>query len=313
MLSSLLPPLLPLLLSSSLSLSLCNAVSASVLTPAPALRPCPSSYDTLTSCSPAATSPQNGDLEGEGIDPCCTPTPGGTFLFRQRYEPFGGDEGRWGIDGLDVLDCDLNLLRASRHGSGGGGGGGGIGDEGRMYTHEQIGSFFAKSEEYTTTLGEGYQDIWEHEWSTSEVGEGVEEVMERVWRSSGPEISTLEPGCFDDYRTGVEVPEFFDAIRRLHERIPTKNWLEDANIDPSDEITYSRKEIVDALRGTGSGMHPLVTCVNDTLSTVSWPMHVNGRFQDARFVPADVDLNKVAGQIAGSRREDKECPLDGIR
>jgi ribonuclease T2 len=38
------------------------------------------------------------------VDPCCVPSPGGLFLFRQRFEAdIGTEGGRWGIDGIDVL------------------------------------------------------------------------------------------------------------------------------------------------------------------------------------------------------------------
>lgn len=120
-----------------------------------------------TSCSSSAAA-----------DSCCGVTPGGLIVFRQRYEAFEGDDGRWGIDGLDVLrcavhngleqlagtdsdaySCDLQPLHAPS-------------SRDREYTHEQIGAFFARSEHS--------QEAWENEWAVSEVGEGVEEAWERV-------------------------------------------------------------------------------------------------------------------------------------
>lgn len=55
-----------------------------------------------------------------------------------------------------------------------------------------------------------------------------------------------------------------------------------------------------------------ITCVNDTLASVSWPMHVVGQFQEANFVAADVDLSK-APRVRSFRNEDDECPIEGIR
>jgi ribonuclease T2 len=52
---------------------------------------CPS--EAVASCSEEATT----------LDSCCVSRPGGLFLFRQRFEADEGDDGRWGIDGLDVL------------------------------------------------------------------------------------------------------------------------------------------------------------------------------------------------------------------
>src|SRR4051794_39328955 len=49
-----------------------------------------------TSCSNAATS--------SNVDPCCVPSPGGIVLFTQRFEPDIGDDGRWGVDGIDLWE-----------------------------------------------------------------------------------------------------------------------------------------------------------------------------------------------------------------
>ena len=54
---------------------------------------CPSSANVVSCSADAADQ-----------EPCCVPSPGGAFLFRQRFEADKGDEGRWGIDGLDVLE-----------------------------------------------------------------------------------------------------------------------------------------------------------------------------------------------------------------
>jgi len=44
-------------------------------------------------------------------DPCSVATPGGLFLFRQRFEPdTDGDAGLWGIDGIEVLQYVASLL-----------------------------------------------------------------------------------------------------------------------------------------------------------------------------------------------------------
>lgn len=44
------------------------------------------------------------DPDHKDIDPCCVPSPGGLFIFKQRLQLDVADEmGNWGIDGLDVL------------------------------------------------------------------------------------------------------------------------------------------------------------------------------------------------------------------
>lgn len=60
-------------------------------------RSSPSSCPEVLSCSP--------EVASQDISPCCVPRPAGLFVFRQRFEPdTGGDMGRWGIDGVDVLE-----------------------------------------------------------------------------------------------------------------------------------------------------------------------------------------------------------------
>jgi len=76
-------------------LALISILSTTLLSPTPTLAiDCPPSSADLTSCSPQA----------EGVDSCCVASPGGVFLFKQRFEADKGDEGKWGIDGLDVLE-----------------------------------------------------------------------------------------------------------------------------------------------------------------------------------------------------------------
>lgn len=51
----------------------------------------------------------------EGTDSCCSPYPGGVFLFKQRFEADLEDPGSWGIDGLDVytsVTLGINILSA---------------------------------------------------------------------------------------------------------------------------------------------------------------------------------------------------------
>lgn len=79
-------PILRVTVASMLSilLSLSLAVSA-------AANECPA----IQSCS----------TEVRDVDPCCSPNPGGLFIFRQKFEPDVGPEmGSWGIDGLEVLE-----------------------------------------------------------------------------------------------------------------------------------------------------------------------------------------------------------------
>ncbi|EIW70657.1 hypothetical protein TREMEDRAFT_68158 [Tremella mesenterica DSM 1558] len=184
--------------------------------------------------------------------PCAVPHPGGLMVFRQRFEPdVGGDQGSWGIDGLQVLEsyvtCDLED-------------GGPVTTNAEpfapAYDHEHVASFTHRSE-----LFGGEESVLraEAEWAQSEVGEGVEEVQERTWNTAGRWISTFAPSCSPARREGEE-------------------------ITPSADTTYSLFELVAAL--TFNDFKPVVTCVNYTLSTILWPLNVGGKFQENNFIPS---------------------------
>ncbi|RXK36427.1 hypothetical protein M231_06330 [Tremella mesenterica] len=230
----------------------------------------------LISCSPQAAK----------AHPCAVPHPGGLMVFRQRFEPdVGGDQGSWGIDGLQVLDCqnqhELNATNAEPFAP--------------TYDHEHIASFTHRSE-----LFGGEESVLraEAEWAQSEVGEGVEEVQERTWNTAGRWISTFAPSCSPARREGDEVASFFHTLHLLHGRFPTAKLLSDADITPSADTTYSLSELIAAL--TFNDYKPMVTCVNHTLSTILWPLNVGGKFQENNFIPS----SKFSLQST--------CPSEGI-
>nr|XP_019010968.1 uncharacterized protein I206_04273 [Kwoniella pini CBS 10737]OCF49749.1 hypothetical protein I206_04273 [Kwoniella pini CBS 10737] len=198
------------------------------------------------------------------LDPCSVPSPGGLFVFRQRFEPdVGSDHGSWGIDGLEVLDCTTQKSQDKISYL-------------PTYTHEEIGSYCAKSSLFG---GEkGYNDA-EKEWAQSEVGEGVEEVWERTWNTAGRFISTFDHKCFEKSQAGMGVAEFF-------------------LITPSDDTTYSLRELTEALSTIDH--KPLVQCHNTTLTSVSWPLNVKGKFDSGSF------------QAAAKFERKSNCPLEGI-
>ncbi|ODO08050.1 hypothetical protein I350_03633 [Cryptococcus amylolentus CBS 6273] len=210
-------------------------------------------------------------------DPCLSPSPGGLFVFRQRHEPdTGGDFGSWGIDGVEVLHCETQLPQDTI-------------TYGPTYSHEEVGSYCLKSPLF---VGENAFVEAEKEWAQSEVGEGVEEVWERAWNTAGRYISTLSSKCFKKPSKGVGVPQFFAVLQQLNRDRPTGQLLANRAIIPSDDTTYSLRDISEALS--------IITCDNTTLSAVSWPLVARGSFQEGAFEPAS-GLERAAG-----------CPSDGI-
>ncbi len=67
-----------------------------MLAPLIALLPFAAAVD----CAPHANAVS---CSAKGVDACCVPS-AGLFVFRQRFEPDAGDNGSWGIEGLDVLE-----------------------------------------------------------------------------------------------------------------------------------------------------------------------------------------------------------------
>ncbi|KGB74534.2 hypothetical protein CNBG_0372 [Cryptococcus deuterogattii R265] len=217
------------------------------------------------------------------IDPCLSPSPGGLFVFRQRFEPdVGGDSGSWSIDGLEILTCDTQQPQNGTAYA-------------PTYSHEEIGSFCLKSVLFSE---ENSFANAEKAWAQSEVGEGVEEVWERAWNTAGRFISTFHPKCYKDAQKGNGVPEFFDVLQKLHWRFPTAQLLSNSDITPSEDISYSLAELTSAL--TMGGDLPVVICDNATLSTILWPLLVRGSFAMGTFEPTSM------------LQRESNCPKDGI-
>ncbi|WVQ80646.1 hypothetical protein IAT38_002751 [Cryptococcus sp. DSM 104549] len=226
---------------------------------------------------------QELSCSSEATDPCRTPMPGGLFVFRQRFEPdVDGDTGSWGLDGLEVLDCETQETQNDTAYS-------------PAHTHEEIGSYCLKSSLFS---GEANFVKAESEWAQSEVGEGVEELWERAWNTAGRFISTFKWSCYKRASAGHGVPEFFHTLGRLHKQFPTDQLLSDADIYPSEDTSYSLIELTNAL---SSGEHkPVPICDNTTLSSIHWPLHVRGSFHEGHFEPSTTLKRK------------SNCPAEGI-
>ncbi|KAK4684459.1 hypothetical protein P7C73_g5714, partial [Tremellales sp. Uapishka_1] len=222
------------------------------------------------SCSSAASK----------LDTCCTPSPAGLFVFKQRFEPdVHNDSGSWGIDGLEVLDCTSQKPAQTVYSP--------------AHTHEEIGSYCHKS----SVFGEKGFYRAEGDWASSEVGEGVEEVWERTWNTAGRYISTLQDKCVEG-NSDENVPLFFHTLQELHTLFRPATLLSDADITPSSDTTYSLAELTLAL--AFDDYKPVISCENTTLSSVLWPLVVKGTFQTGAF------------SAAPSFSPASNCPVDGI-
>lgn len=85
--------------SEALTFVLANLVAISMAHPTD----CPD----IVSCPSSASDHQ--------INPCCLPSPGGLFVFRERLQLDEADDmGNWGIEGLGVLECVVGVSATYR-------------------------------------------------------------------------------------------------------------------------------------------------------------------------------------------------------
>lgn len=118
-----------------------------------------SAFGDVISCSSSS----------KGVDTCCVPS-AGRFVLRQRFDPDGGNDGTWGVEGVDVLEYAAELVRRDADSRCDGSP---ATKGGRKRSHEEIGSLCARAKGFDVEENEGA-------WAQSEVGEGVEEVWERA-------------------------------------------------------------------------------------------------------------------------------------
>lgn len=135
---------------------------------------------------------------------------------------------------------------------------------------------------YWQSNDESGEDFWEHEWSTH-----------------GTCISTLEPKCYTNYKTGDEVVDFFTKVVALFQSLPTYTWLSAAGITPSSTATYTSAAIQAALT-KNHGASVYLGCDDDELSQVYYYFNVRGSVQNGTFV-------------ATAAQETSNCPSTGVK
>ena len=128
--------------------------------------------------------------------------------------------------------------------------------------------------------------IWQHEWS-----------------KHGTCVSTLEPKCYADYQEAEEVVDYFAKAVEIFQRLPTHDWLKDADIVPSSEKRYTLEEINEALTAP-RGVSPVIVCQGHELREVWYHFNVRGSLQLGEFVASEPEL-PWHGR--------KGCPKNGIR
>ncbi|KAL9105013.1 MAG: hypothetical protein Q9163_000110 [Psora crenata] len=260
-----------------------------------------SSSTTLGGTPPTCTNPQISCQNTTAVaDTCCFNAPGGQLLQTQfwDYSPATGPPDSWTVHGLWPDHCDGTYDANC--------------DPARAYTN--ISSIISAAGatdllSYMNTYWKDYQgndeSFWEHEWG-----------------KHGTCISTLEPGCYTDYKPQEEVVAFFQKTVDLFKSLPSYTWLSDAGIVPSTAATYTSAQILAALRSP-RGVDVAIQCSNTNEFDEIWYFYnVQGSVQTGTFIPANPGqlllqypavYAPVANFVFPIDGAKSNCPATGIR
>ncbi|KAL8725444.1 MAG: hypothetical protein Q9166_007338 [cf. Caloplaca sp. 2 TL-2023] len=211
-------------------------------------------------------------------DTCCFNAPGGQLLLTQFWDtnPPTGPNNSWTVHGLWPDRCDGTYDQYC--------------DPSREYTNvSSIISAAGKTDllNYMNTYWKDYQgddeSFWEHEWD-----------------KHGTCISTLEPGCYDNYTPQEEVVAYFQKTVDLFKTLNSYDFLSAAGIAPSSIKTYTSAEIAAAL-AKPRGVQVAIQCRNGELDEIWYFFNVRGSVQTGDFVPTEPDGAK------------SNCPATGVK
>jgi len=206
---------------------------------------------------------------------CCFEAPGGLIVQTQFWDtnPSTGPSDSWTIHGLWPDNCDGTFEQncdGSRQENDIAGILGGAGQTALLSTMDK----------YWKDIKGDDNDLWSHEWN-----------------KHGTCLSTLSRKCVSN--TEQAVVFYFNSAVDLFQTLPTFDWLAAAGITPSTTATYSRNEIVDALRAS-YGFTVGLECQSHTLKQVYYYHNVKGSIQNGRYI-------RVGAIRPGS------CPSQGIK
>ncbi|KAL8691731.1 MAG: hypothetical protein Q9224_004109, partial [Gallowayella concinna] len=127
-----------------------------------------------------------------------------------------------------------------------------------------------------------------------------ESFWEHEWGKHGTCISTLEPGCYDNYTPQQEVVAYFQKTVDLFKTLDSYAILSAAGIVPSSTKTYTSAQILAALAAP-RGVQVSIMCRNGEIDEIWYFYEVRGSVQTGTFVPAEPDGSK------------SNCPASGIK
>jgi ribonuclease T2 len=114
------------------------------------------------------------------------------------------------------------------------------------------------------------------------------------WNKHGTCLSTIDPKCYTNYESAMEVRDYFKQALALRKQFNLYKILEDNGVKPGR--TYSREQIIQAVQ-TGLGKKVTLVCKGKALQEVRIEFEVQGKND---YKPIDV---KNIGT----------CPKQGIK
>ena len=122
--------------------------------------------------------------------------------------------------------------------------------------------------------------------------------------------STLRSICVDS--TDQAIVYYFNATVELFKNLPTYDWLAAAGITPSSTATYTRKEIVSALRAR-YGFAVGLECRSNTLKQVHYYHHVSVCHLASPVLVVRPQLIAISLQLKGSIHNGQFVRVDAMR
>ncbi|KAI9776661.1 MAG: ribonuclease T2-like [Geoglossum umbratile] len=118
-------------------------------------------------------------------------------------------------------------------------------------------------------------NFWNHEWS-----------------KHGTCMSTMQPKCYGaNYKSGEEVPVYFQKLVDLFKQLDTYQFLEAAGITPSKSRQVTRSEVQAALKDA-TGFDATIRCKNGRLQEAYYHFNVIGTLQEGKFVQTNPISNE---------------------
>ncbi|GAA6062865.1 hypothetical protein JCM10212_000787 [Sporobolomyces blumeae] len=232
---------------------------------------CPAPSFLPLSCSNGASP--------EGVNGCCTNTPGGYFLSTQFWDtnpPTGPNDsftlhGLWpdNCDGTYQANCDPSRFYPDIRG------------KLEQYGPADLVPFMNK---YWKDYQGNDESFWEHEWN-----------------KHGTCISTLNTTCYGaSYTPYEELVDYFVRATDLFKSLPTFDWLASAGIVPSTTKTYTLAQLQQVAKSK-FGYEAIWNCQNGELNEVWYGYYSKGPIKGGMLIPTNPDGAKST------------CPSTGIK